>query len=117
MECRGSGPVSGSGPAFAWKNCIVCFRAEILTLGRRSVRRAVVAVLLAAGLDVNVRTAGGTALHEAALCGKVEVVRTLLDGGVDLGIRDSQHNTVMDLLGQFPAHVTHDITAIIKSKS
>lgn len=74
------------------------------------------AVLLAAGLDVNVRTAGGTALHEAALCGKVEVVRTLLDGGVDLGIRDSQHNTVMDLLGQFPAHVTHDITAIIKSK-
>jgi ankyrin repeat protein len=77
----------------------------------------VVAVLLAAGLDVNVRTAGGTALHEAALCGKVEVVRTLLDGGVDLGIRDSQHNTVMDLLGQFPAHVTHDITAIIKSKS
>lgn len=80
------------------------------------VLRAVVAVLLAAGLDVNVRTAGGTALHEAALCGKVEVVRTLLDGGVDLGIRDSQHNTVMDLLGQFPAHVTHDITAIIKSK-
>ena len=77
--------------------------------------RAVVAVLLAAGLDVNVRTAGGTALHEAALCGKVEVVRTLLDGGVDLAIRDSQHNTVMDLLGQFPAHVTHDITAIIKS--
>ncbi|KAJ9588271.1 hypothetical protein L9F63_018359, partial [Diploptera punctata] len=75
---------------------------------------AVVSVLLAAGLDVNVRTAGGTALHEAALCGKVEVVRTLLDGGVDLAIRDSQHNTVMDLLGQFPAHVTQDITAIIK---
>jgi hypothetical protein len=79
--------------------------------------RAVVTVLLAAGFDVNVRTAGGTALHEAALCGKVEIVRTLLDGGVDLCIRDAQHNTVMDLLGQFPAHVTHDITAIITSKN
>jgi ankyrin repeat protein len=75
-----------------------------------------VAVLLSAGLDVNVRTDAGTALHEAALCGKVQVVRTLLDGGVDLGVRDSHHRTVMDLLGQFPAHVTHDITAIIRSR-
>lgn len=90
------------------------FRHTPLHLASRNGHKTVVAVLLAAGLDVNVRTAGGTALHEAALCGKVEVVRTLLDGGVDLGIRDSQHNTVMDLLGQFPAHVTHDITAIIK---
>ncbi|XP_066998734.2 ankyrin repeat and SAM domain-containing protein 1A [Anabrus simplex] len=85
-----------------------------LHLASRNGHKAVVAVLLAAGLDVNVRTAGGTALHEAALCGKVEVVRTLLDGGVDLGITDSQRNTVMDLLGQFPAHVTQDITAIIR---
>ena len=100
----------------AWERYAMCessLRGPSVTV---YVPRAVVAVLLAAGLDVNVRTAGGTALHEAALCGKVEVVRTLLDGGVDLGIRDSQHNTVMDLLGQFPAHVTHDITAIIKSK-
>nr|CAD7569808.1 unnamed protein product [Timema californicum] len=75
----------------------------------------VVEVLLSAGLDVNVRTGGGTALHEAALCGKVEVVRTLLDAGVDLGARDAQRNTVMDLLGQFPKHVTQDITDIIKN--
>jgi ankyrin repeat protein len=80
------------------------------------VSRAVVAVLLAAGLDVNVRTAGGTALHEAALCGKVEVVRTLLDGGVDLGGRRIIKKKKMDLLGQFPANVTHDTTAMIKSK-
>ncbi|PNF21557.1 hypothetical protein B7P43_G12735, partial [Cryptotermes secundus] len=90
------------------------FRHTPLHLASRNGHKAVVAILLAAGLDVNVRTAGGTALHEAALCGKMEVVRTLLDGGVDLCIRDAQHNTVMDLLGQFPAHVTHDITAIIK---
>jgi len=78
--------------------------------------RAVVEVLLAAGVDVNTRTSAGTAMHEAALCGKMEVVRALLDRGVDLGIRDSRQNTVLDLLGQFPPHVTQDITAVIKSK-
>lgn len=72
-------------------------------------------VLLAAGVDVNTRTSAGTAMHEAALCGKMEVVRALLDRGVDLGIRDSRQNTVLDLLGQFPPHVTQDITAVIKS--
>lgn len=77
--------------------------------------RAVVEVLLAAGVDVNTRTSAGTAMHEAALCGKMEVVRTLLDRGVDLAIRDSLQNTVLDLLGQFPPHVTQDITAVIKS--
>ncbi|CAD1478767.1 unnamed protein product, partial [Heterotrigona itama] len=77
-------------------------------------RRAVVEVLLAAGVDVNTRTSAGTAMHEAALCGKMEVVRALLDRGVDLGIRDSRQNTVLDLLGQFPPHVTQDITAVIK---
>lgn len=76
---------------------------------------ACVEVLLAAGVDVNTRTSAGTAMHEAALCGKMEVVRTLLERGVDLAIKDSRHNTVLDLLGQFPAHVTQDITAIIKS--
>lgn len=77
--------------------------------------RAVVEVLLAAGVDVNTRTSAGTAMHEAALCGKMEVVRALLDRGVDLGIRDSRQNTVLDLLGQFPTNVTQDITAVIKS--
>lgn len=78
--------------------------------------RAVVEVLLSAGMDVNVRTAGGSALHEAALCGKTEVVRTLLEHGVDLGIRDEQRNTVNDLLKQFPTHVVQDISSIISSK-
>ncbi|XP_057340968.1 ankyrin repeat and sterile alpha motif domain-containing protein 1B isoform X4 [Microplitis mediator] len=85
-----------------------------LHLASRNGHRAVVEVLLASGVDVNTRTSAGTAMHEAALCGKMEVVRTLLDRGVDLGIRDARHNTVLDLLGQFPPHVTHDITAVIK---
>lgn len=78
--------------------------------------RGVVEVLLSSGLEVNVRTSGGTALHEAALCGKVEVVRTLLDHGADLSLRDSHNNTVYELLQQFPPHVVHDITSLIKSK-
>ncbi|XP_012279831.1 ankyrin repeat and sterile alpha motif domain-containing protein 1B isoform X2 [Orussus abietinus] len=85
-----------------------------LHLASRNGHRAVVEVLLAAGVDVNTRTSAGTAMHEAALCGKMEVVRTLLDRGVDLAIRDSRQNTVLDLLGQFPPHVTQDITAVIK---
>ena len=50
----------------------------------------VVAELLATGMDINVRTSRGTALHEAALCGKVEVVRTLLEHGVNTAARDSE---------------------------
>jgi FOG: Ankyrin repeat len=73
----------------------------------------VVARLLQAGLDVNIRTASGTALHEAALCGKLEVVKTLLEHGADLRIIDSKHNTVLDLLKQFPPHAVHDISTII----
>ncbi|KAI5739640.1 hypothetical protein M8J77_021649 [Diaphorina citri] len=75
--------------------------------------RSVVARLLQAGLDVNIRTASGTALHEAALCGKLEVVKTLLEHGADLRIIDSKHNTVLDLLKQFPPHAVHDISTII----
>lgn len=36
-------------------------------------------LLLQAGIDINRQTKAGTALHEAALCGKTDVVRLLLD--------------------------------------
>ncbi|XP_047122200.1 ankyrin repeat and SAM domain-containing protein 1A-like [Schistocerca piceifrons] len=84
-----------------------------LHLASRNGHRAVVGVLLAAGMAVNARTAAGTALHEAAMYGKLEVVRALLAAGVDVCARDQRRHTVMELLGQFPAHVTHDIAAII----
>ncbi|XP_076249080.1 ankyrin repeat and SAM domain-containing protein 1A isoform X2 [Calliopsis andreniformis] len=100
-------PLRNSSPS-------VVFPHTPLHLASRNGHRAVVEVLLAAGVDVNTRTSAGTAMHEAALCGKMEVVRALLDRGVDLGIRDSRQNTVLDLLGQFPPHVTQDITAVIK---
>ncbi|XP_054263617.1 ankyrin repeat and SAM domain-containing protein 1A-like [Macrosteles quadrilineatus] len=96
----------GSSPPFT-------FPHTPLHLASRNGHKAVVEVLLSAGMDVNVRTAAGSALHEAALCGKTEVVRTLLEHGVDLGIRDEQRNTVTDLLKQFPTHVVQDIITII----
>lgn len=36
-------------------------------------------LLLKAGIDINKTTKSGTALHEASLYGKTEVVRLLLD--------------------------------------
>lgn len=41
--------------------------------------------LLRAGIEINRQTKTGTALHEAALYGKTEVVRLLLEVGVDPG--------------------------------
>lgn len=61
------------------------------------------------------RTKSGTALHEAALCGKAEVVRTLLEHGVNATIRDSNNYTVMDLLSQFNnAQAAQEIISLLK---
>lgn len=79
--------------------------------------RAVVEVLLMAGFNVNIRTKSGTALHEAALGGKVEVARTLLERGVDVTIRDSNNFTVWDLLRQFHnAQAAQEIIGLLKRK-
>jgi ankyrin repeat protein len=44
---------------------------------------------LKAGIEINRQTKTGTALHEAALYGKTEVVRLLLEVGV--GLRAYHH--------------------------
>ena len=54
--------------------------------------------LLKAGFNANTRTSQGTALHEAALCGKVDVVKALLDAGIDVCVTDSQRRTAVDRL-------------------
>lgn len=70
-------------------------------------------------MNVNVRTGSGTALHEAAQCGKTEVARTLLDHGINAHIRDIHRRTVEDLLKQFPpkAGPAVEITAMLQSKA
>lgn len=87
-----------------------------LHLASRNGHRNVVMVLLAAGVSVNLRTTAGTALHEAALCGKDSVVRALLDAGADLEATDADGRTALDLLEQFPPHVTRGIVSVINSK-
>jgi ankyrin repeat protein len=41
--------------------------------------REVVELILEAGFDINARTARGTALHDAAICGKIEVRKELCE--------------------------------------
>lgn len=53
-----------------------------------SLRLCIIRLLLQAGIDINRQTKSGTALHEAALCGKTEVVRLLLD--VSLVTQDTE---------------------------
>ncbi|XP_055313125.1 ankyrin repeat and SAM domain-containing protein 1A-like isoform X2 [Sitodiplosis mosellana] len=86
-----------------------------LHLASRNGHKHVVEVLLAAGVDVNILTTTGTALHEAALCGKDSVVKILLEYGTDLGVTDSEGRTALDLLKQFPPHVTRGIVSVINN--
>lgn len=94
----------------------VIFTHTPLHLASRNGHKHVVEVLLAAGIDVNIVTPSGTALHEAALCGKDSVVKTLLEFGTDLGVTDSEGRTALDLLKQFPPHVTRGIVSVINSE-
>lgn len=87
-----------------------------LHLASRNGHKHVVEVLLAAGIDVNIVTPSGTSLHEAALCGKDSVVKVLLEFGCDLGVTDSEGRTALDLLKQFPPHVTRGIVSVINSE-
>jgi ankyrin repeat and SAM domain-containing protein 1 len=84
-----------------------------LHLASRNGHKNVVEVLLMAGVHVNLLTARGTALHEAALTGKESVVRLLLSAGADLDLTDCEGRTVLDLLEQFPPHVTRGIVTVI----
>lgn len=86
-----------------------------LHLASRNGHKNVVEVLLTAGVNVNLLTPSGTALHEAALCGKDNVVRSLLDSGANLDATDREGRTALDLLEEFPPHVTKGIVSVINS--
>uniref|UniRef100_A0A3Q2R1N1 CASK interacting protein 2 n=1 Tax=Fundulus heteroclitus TaxID=8078 RepID=A0A3Q2R1N1_FUNHE len=72
-------------------------------------------LLLKAGIDINKTTKSGTALHEAALYGKTEVVRLLLDAGVDVNIRNTYNQTALDIVNQFTtSHASKDIKQLLR---
>lgn len=86
-----------------------------LHLASRNGHKPIVEALLAAGVDVNLQTPSGTALHEAALCGKDSVVVALLEAGANLDALNGDGRTVMDVLEQFPPHVTRGIIQVIRN--
>ena len=65
------------------------------------------------------QTQNGTALHEAVLCGKVEVVRLLLDAGTDLFLENEKGQKVEELLNGLNTSVAkqtmHMINEHVKS--
>ena len=90
------------------------FRFKIYFPSRNG-HRNVVIELLRIGMDINIRTSRGTALHEAALCGKVEVVKTLLEHGINTNLRDSADRTVLDIMAELQTARTREIAKIILS--
>ena len=82
----------------------------------RNGHRAVVDVLLAAGFPVSTLTQTGTALHEASLCGKVDVVRRLLDAGIDVSLKDALGYSALRIVQDLPTPVAQDIAILIQSK-
>ena len=66
-------------------------------------------LILGRGFDINVRTARGTALHEAALCGKKEVVKYLLESNVNLELRDHDDKTVLEIMDELNTSRTREI--------
>ncbi|XP_065354530.1 ankyrin repeat and sterile alpha motif domain-containing protein 1B [Calliphora vicina] len=107
-----SSPSVLSSPATPTR-CV--FPHTCLHLASRNGHKQVVEVLLGAGVNVNLLTPSGSALHEAALCGKESVVRTLLKAGIDLNATDAEDRTVLDILKEFPAHVTKHIIDVINN--
>jgi ankyrin repeat protein len=86
-----------------------------LHLASRNGHRDIVELLLAAGCNVNILTPNGSAMHEAALCGKEKVVKVLLREGIDLDLTDRDGRTVFDLLNEFPQHVVNRIRTVINN--
>ncbi|KPU80498.1 uncharacterized protein Dana_GF16312, isoform B [Drosophila ananassae] len=89
------------------------FTHTCLHLASRNGHKKVVETLLTAGVDVNILTNAGSALHEAALCGKKSVVVTLLKAGIFVNATDGNGRTALDILSDYPPHVTYDIVGAI----
>ena len=73
-------------------------------------------MLLKNGFDVNAVTPVGSALHEATLCGKVEVVKILLSEGIDTNLTDCNKRTVMDVVQELNTSVTREIGCLIRGE-
>jgi hypothetical protein len=67
-------------------------------------------------MDINRQTMNGTCLHEAALCGKINVVRLLLDYGVDVNRPNSFDQTALDIVNKFTtSRAAKDMKQLLKA--
>ncbi|XP_063537923.1 uncharacterized protein LOC134747247 isoform X2 [Cydia strobilella] len=76
--------------------------------------KEVVAYLIDAGMDPNVRTENGTALHEGIRYLQASVVKVLLSKGADLRAKDRQGNSVHALLAKYPEDATKKVKKYIR---
>uniref|UniRef100_A0A8C6PAA8 CASK interacting protein 1 n=1 Tax=Nothobranchius furzeri TaxID=105023 RepID=A0A8C6PAA8_NOTFU len=71
-------------------------------------------LLIQAGIDINRQSECGTALHQAALCGKTEVVRLLLD----VRVRNTLSQTALDIVNQFTTtQASREIKQLLRDAS
>uniref|UniRef100_A0A8C8SF64 Ankyrin repeat and sterile alpha motif domain containing 1A n=1 Tax=Pelusios castaneus TaxID=367368 RepID=A0A8C8SF64_9SAUR len=61
-------------------------------------------------------TEKGSALHEAALFGKTDVVQILLAAGIDVNIKDNRGLTALDIVRELPSQKSQQIAAFIEGK-
>uniref|UniRef100_H2ML35 Ankyrin repeat and sterile alpha motif domain containing 1B n=1 Tax=Oryzias latipes TaxID=8090 RepID=H2ML35_ORYLA len=85
-----------------------------LHLAARNGHYSTIQTLLDAAMEVNCVTENGSALHEAALFGKMDVVRLLLDSGIDTSLTDCRGRTALEILREHPAPKSQQITALIQ---
>ncbi len=88
----------------------------IPTLAFLILPRDVVDIILSTGFDINVRTARGTALHEAGICGKIEVVAALLEAGINMELRDQDDRTVLEIMDELKTPRTREVIHLILGK-
>ncbi|KAJ8259599.1 hypothetical protein GJAV_G00171270 [Gymnothorax javanicus] len=73
-----------------------------------------VELLLQAGMDINCETEKGSALHEAALFGKADVVQKLLSAGINVNLVDCRGRTALDTVREVPSRKSREIAALIR---